>query len=87
MQDLVIHSSSDWPAVEAELKRRLKTIGYNGDLERMFKNLCREITTLSKLEVDARRTRDVRLSSEQLTKINSILTTLEQWMIIAALSA
>lgn len=84
--NLRIQCAMDWPKIEIELKRSLREIGYNRDLDQMFKTLSSEITQLSKLEVDARRTKDVRICRDQLVKVNEILTSLEQWMLIAALS-
>lgn len=77
--------STDWQEIELDLKTKIHRIGYNPDLERMLKNIQSMVTELSKMEVDARRTRKTTYTAEQIVKINQAIVTLEKWMIMAAL--
>jgi hypothetical protein len=54
-------------------------------LRKLLKNIDGMIETLSRLEVEARRTKNIARSDEQLQKINGAVDTLEKWIMMAEL--
>jgi len=78
-----IHSATEWSKVHDDLKTELRKINYNPDLHRMLKNIDAMVVELSKLEVDARRTRVYRYVNEQLDKINGAVHQLNKMIVFA----
>jgi len=80
-----IQSSLDWFGVSKNLTNQLESIGYNPDLKKMYKNIESMIESLSKLEVDARRTHKPELTKSNLDSINSAIDHLEKLILMAKL--
>ena len=84
---MIISSSLAWDNISGHLVTELKAIDYNPDLWKMFKNIDQMVGDLSRLEVDARRTRVQHYTKEQLDKINGAIDHLEKLLLIAKLMA
>jgi len=80
-----IESSLDWEKVQDSLNSQLESIGYNPDLRKMLKNIDVMVSQLSKLEVEARRTRHDSYSNEQKNKVNKAIDHLEKLLLMAKL--
>ncbi len=80
-----IQNSLDWQKVHADLSSQLSSSGYNPDLYKMLNNITLMITELSKLEVEARRSKSTRLTEEKVVDINKAINHLEKLMLIAML--
>jgi coenzyme F420-reducing hydrogenase delta subunit len=80
-----IETSLDWDNVSNELIIQLNSISYNPDLRKMLKNIEVMVGQLSKLEVEARRTRHTSYSNEQKDKINKAIDHLEKLLLMAKL--
>lgn len=68
-----------------DLHSQLKTIDFNPDLKRYVENLEKMISELSSLEVDARRTGNIRKVREYSEKIEESITYFENMLLIAKL--
>lgn len=84
---LSITTATDWVTVEQDLKSRLNAMPYNPDLRRMLRNIGGMVTTLSKLEVVARRTHVTVGVNKQLTTINHAIRQLEGLIVWAMISS
>jgi hypothetical protein len=80
-----IETSLDWQKVRTQLTNELNSIGYNPDLNKMLSNINPMVTELSKLEVEARRTRKKTYCDNQIEKINNAINHLEKLLLIAKL--
>ena len=80
-----IDTALDWAWAKAELSSQLDDIGYNPDLRKMLKNIDNMVVELSKLEVNARRTRHMSYTDEQKDKINKAIDHLEKLLLMAQL--
>ena len=80
-----IETSLDWDNVSNELTTQFTNLPYNPDLRKMFKNIETMVGQLSKLEVEARRTRHTSYSNEQKDKINKAIDHLEKLLLMAKL--
>jgi hypothetical protein len=80
-----IETSLDWDNVSNELTTQFVNLPYNPDLRKMFKNIEAMVGQLSKLEVEARRTRHTSYSDEQKNKINKAIDHLEKLLLMAKL--
>lgn len=80
-----IKTSLDWNLVSKDLLKQLSTIGYNPDLHKIYQNLHGMIDKLSKLEVEARRTKKDSYLIQQLTDINKSIDHLEKLLLMAKL--
>ena len=81
----MINNSLVWDTYRIKLKDKILDLPYNPDLIKLLKNIDGMIDTLSRLEVEARRTKNVGRCSEQLQKINGAVDTLEKWIMMAEL--
>lgn len=63
----------------------MSTLPYNRDLHKLLYNVDTMVDELSRMEVDARRTKQTGKVGEQLGKINSAIETVEQWIMMAQL--
>lgn len=63
----------------------MSTIGYNPDLQKMFKNIDKMVTELSKLEVTFRRTQKYSFLDDKVLQINNAISHLEKLILIAQL--
>lgn len=82
-----IQSSLDWLNVWSNLHTQLDSLPYNPDLYKMLKNIEKMIDDLSKLEVDARRTRIEHYAKEKVDDVNKAIDHLEKLLLIAKLMA
>ena len=80
-----IETALDWDIVSKELTTQLTSLPYNPDLRKMLKNIEVMVGQLSKLEVEARRTRHTSYSDEQKDKINKAIDHLEKLLLMAKL--
>jgi hypothetical protein len=80
-----IERALDWDIISVELSRQLKTIDYNSDLKRLYKNIDGMITELSKLEVSVRRNGRYNFLTDRIEKINNAINHLEKLILIAQL--
>jgi hypothetical protein len=80
-----IEKATDWQDVHTKLRSQMLGIGYNPDLQRMLNNITNMVSELSKLEVDARRTRVEHYAKEKVNEINKSIDHLEKLLLIAEL--
>jgi hypothetical protein len=80
-----IEISTDWQEVCRKLRLEMNAVGYNVDLHRMLSNIDKMVSELSKIEVEARRTRSTVLYREHLVDINNAIDRLEKLIIMATL--
>lgn len=81
----MITNSLQWESERLRLKTQILGLPYNADLRRILRNIDDMVVELSKIEVDARRTKSNTKVNGQLAKIETAINTLEQWLIMAAL--
>lgn len=63
----------------------MTAIGYNADLQKMFWNIDEMVTELSKLEVEARRTKSTSYLSNKILEINKAIDYLEKLILVGLL--
>lgn len=80
-----IERAIDWNKVSVDLQSQLGKIDYNSDLKRMYKNIDRMVTELSKLEVSFRRTQKYQILDDKVSEINNSINHLEKLILIAQL--
>jgi len=80
----MIKNSLEWDPVRRDLKSKILALPYSPDLRRMMRTVDDLVTELSKIEVDARRTKSNTKVDEKLLVINDCIKTLEQWILLAA---
>ena len=80
-----IENSLDWQKVGIDLQSQISQLGYNADLNKMFVNIGLMVTALSKLEVEARRSKSTRVTTEKVTEINKAIDHLEKLLLMALL--
>jgi hypothetical protein len=80
-----IKNSLDWQEVHSNLRRQLSTLGWNPDLRMMLNNITNMVVELSKVEVEARRSKSDRVTQEKVADINKAINHLEQILLMAIL--
>lgn len=80
-----IDRALDWPEVSISLMRELRSIGYNPDLHKMYKNVESMVTELSKLEVTLRHSYKNTLLQNKCQEINKAIDHLEKLIVMAKL--
>jgi uncharacterized protein YaaN involved in tellurite resistance len=80
-----INRALDWNQVSIDLRTRLGTIGYNPDLQKMYQNIEKMVTELSKLEVTLRRTQKYTVLDDRVLQINNAIDHLEKLILMAQL--
>jgi hypothetical protein len=80
-----IEKATDWQDILTKLRSQMLSIGYNPDLNKMLNNISSMVNELSKLEVDARRTRIEHYAKEKVNEINKSIDHLEKLLLIAQL--
>jgi hypothetical protein len=80
-----IEKAIDWNGVCGTISGELAHIGYNPDLHRMFQNIGKMVTELSKLEVEARRTQKFTYLASKVEEINKAIDHLEKLILMAKL--
>jgi len=80
-----IKNSLDWQEVHGDLRHQMSTLGWNPDLRRMLNNITNMVVELSKVEVDARRSKSDRVAQEKMVDINKAIDHLEKILLMAML--
>ena len=80
-----IERAIDWNQVSIDLSSQMTGIGYNPDLHRMYKNIDKMVTELSKLEVTVRRAQNFSLLDGKVDEINKAINHLEKLVLMANL--
>jgi len=80
-----IKNSLDWQEVHSNLRNQMSTLGWNPDLRRMLNNITNMVVELSKVEVDARRSKSDRVTQEKMADINKAISHLEKILLMAIL--
>ena len=80
-----IERAIDWNKVSNDLRTQLSGVDYNPDLRRMFGNIDKMVTELSKLEVSFRRSGKYSLLDDKVLQINNAINHLEKLILIAQL--
>lgn len=79
-----INTSIDWSPIESDLLHKCRKLSNCKDIQRLIKNINKEITELSKAEVEARTGRR-RRAEEILNKVNADIEMVEGYLLVAAL--
>lgn len=82
---VAINNSLDWNSEMFRLQLQIMNVGYNRDLQKMYNNISKMVTELSKLEVEARRTRKETYVKEKVAEINKAIDHLEKLLLVAQL--
>jgi len=82
---MVINTAIEFQKVSDNLRKDLRSIGYNHDLAKMFLNIENMVSDLSRLEVLARRTHKSNLVVEKVNEINKAIDHLEKLIVMAKL--
>jgi hypothetical protein len=77
-----IKRALDWDRVSVLIRDKMSTLGYNPDLQKVYWNIDKMITELSKLEVDARRTQKFSYLDAKVEEINKAIHHLDQLILI-----
>jgi hypothetical protein len=80
-----IEHALDWDKVSTDLRQQLSKIDYNPDLKRMFRNIEKMVTELSKLEVSFRRSGKYSILEDKVIEINTTINHLEKLILMAQL--
>lgn len=83
-----INTSLDWNTKRLTLEKSIKALPPGKgprDLRNILATIDRMVVELSKLEVEARRTKRPEILVPQIKKINDSLTTLEHWLMLGTL--
>jgi predicted nuclease with TOPRIM domain len=80
-----IKQALDWNGICGTISGELAYIGYNADLHKMFQNIGRMVTELSKLEVEARRLQKFSYLDSKVEEINNAIDHLDKLILIAKL--
>ena len=80
-----IERALDWNKVSDDIRSQLGTIGYNPDLRKMFSNIDKMVSELSKLEVTFRRSGKYSFLDDKVLQINNAINHLEKLILIANL--
>lgn len=81
-----IYDSLEWTKIHDQLRGELRKINYNHDLHKLLKNIDTMVSELSKLEVDARRTRSYVAVNQKLDQINDSIVKLDKLIVLALLT-
>lgn len=80
-----IQRALDWNQVSIDLKSQMSNIGYNPDLSKMYQNIDKMVTELSKLEVSFRRINKCEILEDRVSRINNAINHLEKLILVAKL--
>ena len=80
-----IENSLDWQKVGTDLQSQISQMGYNADLNKVYVNIGLMVTELSKLEVEARRSKSTRVTDVKVKEINKAIDHLEKLLLMALL--
>lgn len=82
---MIIETAIDFQNVSDALRRDLRSIGYNPDLNKMYLNIEKMVRELSRIEVIARRNPKSNLTTEKVAEINKAIDHLEKLILTAKL--
>lgn len=80
-----IERAIDWNQVSIDLSSQMSGLGYNPDLQKMYKNIDKMVSELSKLEVSFRRTQKFSMLDDRVAEINKAINHLEKLLLMANL--
>jgi hypothetical protein len=80
-----IKNSLGWESVRYDLKLQIQQLPYDTSIRQMLKNIDRMVNDLSKIEVEARRTKVSYYKDAQLTKVNEAIESLDKIIVIGIL--
>jgi hypothetical protein len=80
-----IKNSLEWENVRIDLKFQILKLPYDTSIRQMLKNIDVMVGELSKIEVEARRTKVSYYKDAQLTKVNEAIESLDKIIIIGIL--
>lgn len=80
-----ITTALDFQTVSDTLRKELRSIGYNPDLNKMYLNIESMVRELSKLEVMARRSHKSNITIDKINEINKAIDHLEKLIMMAKL--
>lgn len=80
-----IQRAIDFQLISKDLQEDLHYIGYNADLRKMYSNIEKMVTELSKNEVRFRKTNNYSYLDGDVEQINKAIHHLEQFILIAKL--
>jgi hypothetical protein len=80
-----IEHAIDFQDVSIAISREMNSIGYNPDLKKMYANIQKMVTELSKLEVHARRSPRSTITVDKVAQINQAIDHLNKLILIAKL--
>jgi hypothetical protein len=90
MEDFEISNSLDWNRVKTMIYKSKKNVGmFSQDIDKMIKNIEREVAVLGNLEVIARNKKtkaSVEVAQIQLDKVNLQIKNFNKFYMIALLS-
>jgi hypothetical protein len=86
----ILETSLDWNEIEAEIKGLENTLPlFKSDVQRFIKAIREDVTALSKLEVELRRTHSKQLEREcasKVTKINEQIKLVQKFHLMSLLA-
>jgi len=85
LQAMKISNSLEWDTVRRELKATVLKLPYDTSVRHMMQNIDLMVSQLSKVEVEARRTKVGYYRDEQLAKINAAINDLVKILTLAIL--
>ena len=80
-----IQNSLEWEKVRTELNSSVLKLPYDESVRRMIKNIDGMVSKLSKIEVEARRTKVAYYRDAQLVEINDAIAALNKILVLAIL--
>ena len=80
-----IKTATDWQLIRSSLQKGIYENGHNPDLKKLLENINGLVSELSKLEVEARRTKSNTNVKKQVEIINTSIKHLEALLMMARL--
>jgi hypothetical protein len=80
-----IKNSLEWETVRRDLKQQILKLPYDTSIRQMLKNIDRMVDDLSRIEVEARRTKVSYYRNEKLSKVNEAIESLDKIIVIGIL--
>ena len=80
-----IKNSLEWQTVRSDYESKIQKLKYDPSVRQMLRNIDTMVVELSKIEVEARRTRVRHYANAQLAKINDSVELLERLLVMAIL--
>jgi len=80
----IVRSSLEWSVIEIQLVDGSRNLPNSRDIEKMIKNIGKDVSILSKAEVEARRIRRP-VNEELINSINQNIELVTEYILIAKL--